>query len=373
MRMSRSKLLMLSIIVILGSLASYYILQNNVQTNEQVITISLKGAGASFPYPLIQTLIDKYQNLNPNITIDYASVGSGAGQSNIMNKLVDFAGSDAPLKDEQLSAAETWILHIPYTLGAVVLSYNIPGLEHTLNLTPSLIAGIYSGKIIYWNDPKIVEYNPALANVNESIFVVHRSDSSGTTFIFTSFLSRENSMWRDSFGAGKSISWPNLPTFIGGKGNEGVTNLIQQTPYSIGYVEYTYAYKNNLPMAAVMNRNGEFIIPSLESISLSANINVSNLDPKDLRISHLIIDSDAEGAYPISAPTYFLVYIDWSVYGDDESVYLKAKAFKQWVYWILTDGEAYYRELGYAPLPDNLKKVVFEALDLISFQGNPVS
>jgi len=335
--------------------------------------IYLKGSGASFPYPLIQTLISKYKNVNPTIRIDYASVGSGAGQADLLNMLVDFAGSDAPLTDKQLASAPGWILHIPYTLGAVVIAYNIPGSSGILKLTPQLIALIFGGKINRWNDERIIKYNPWLSDVNKSITVIHRSDASGTTWIFTTFLSKESSFWRENFGAGKTVAWPNLDRFIGGKGNEGVTGLLKQTPYSIGYIEFTYAYKEGITMALVRNRAGIFVKPSLDSISKAAAIDVSNLNPKDLRISRLVIDSNVSDAYPISSCTYFLVYEDWSVYNGQPSVIKsKAKAFKEWVIWILNDGVKYYKELGYAPIPNSLKNKVVEALNLINYKGSPL-
>ena len=354
------------IIIIIVSIIAY-----SIWIGSSDKKVYLKGSGASFPYPLIQTLINKYKNINPSVRIDYASVGSGAGQADLLNMVVDFAGSDAPLTDEQLSSAPGWILHIPYTLGAVVIAYNIPGSSEDLKLTPELIVLIFGGKISRWNDERLVEYNPWLNDINKSITVIHRSDASGTTWIFTTFLSRETSFWREHFGAGKTIAWPNLDRFIGGKGNEGVTGLIKQTPYSIGYVEFTYAYKEGIAMASVRNRVGIFIKPSVDSISKAAAVNISNLDPRDLRISRFVIDSNVSDAYPISSCTYFLVYEDWSVYdGQPNVIKYKAKAFKEWVIWILNEGVKYYKELGYAPIPSSLKSKVIEALNLTSYKGS---
>jgi|Deesub1362B_J571_1020462.scaffolds.fasta_scaffold00003_261 phosphate transport system substrate-binding protein len=334
------------------------------------IEISIKGSGATFPYPLIQSLIDHYTQINPNIMIDYVSIGSGAGQANLLNKLVDFAGTDAPLTDEQLESAEEWVLHIPYAIGGVVLAYNLPNFETTLQLDAELIARIFSGEIRRWNDPLLVETNPALSNYDEEIFVIHRSDASGTTYIFTLFLSKESTLWRDNFGTGKSINWPTLDRFIGAKGNEGVANLIMQTPFSIGYIEFTYAVVIDIPMAAVRNRAGNYIPPTIESISRAGELRGIVLDPRDLRISDYIIDSYVEDAYPISAPTYFIVYEDWSVYtGDMDIIVNKARAFKNWVKWIILEGDQYFVELGYSPIPEALKNKVLEALDFISYSG----
>ncbi len=366
--------ILIIIVIVIASLIYY---SNNSMKNatnsSQGGTIYIRGSGASFPYPLIQTLIDKYQSLNPDIQIDYASLGSGAGQANLLNKLVDFAASDAPLTNEQLNSAESWIIHIPWVLGAVVLAYNIPGFNTTLKLDGELIAEIFGGKIRKWNDPKLVSINPSLSTIDKDIFVIHRSDASGTTFIFSSFLSKESVYWRDNYGAGKAVNWPILDTFLGGKGNEGVTGLIKQTVYSIGYIEYTYAIKTNISFAEVKNKSGRFIKPSLESISASALIDISKLTAKDLRISRYVIDSNSSNAYPISAPSYLLVYQDWSVYnGNKQEVIAKAEVFKSWVKWILISGTKYFSNLGYAPIPDNMKNIVLNALDLINYNGEPI-
>jgi phosphate transport system substrate-binding protein len=364
-----SKLLALMIILILVVIIA--VSPSIFYRNKSMIY--LKGSGASFPYPLIQELIEKYRGVNPSVEIDYASVGSGAGQADLMNKLVDFAGSDAPLTGEQLNKVNWTILHIPYALGAVAISYNIPGAREDLKLTPDLISLIFGGKIERWNDERLVKINPWLKNINKSITVIHRSDSSGTTYIFTLYLSLESPFWKNNFGVGKMVSWPTLGRFIGGKGNEGVSGLIIQTPYSIGYIEFTYAYKESLSMAEIKNKAGNFIKPSMLSIAAAGAINAEKLDPSDLRISRLIIDSNVSNAYPISAPTYFLIYRDWSIYqGDPRVLRSKEIALKDWIAWILHDGVQYYYKLGYVPLPEDTRNIVMEVLDMMTFNGEPI-
>lgn len=365
-RKGLSKLLMLMAVLIIVVLIS--ISPSLLHSNDH--KIYLKGSGASFPYPLLQELIERYEVINPSVEIDYASVGSGAGQADLLNRLVDYAGSDAPLTNEQLESVDSWILHLPYALGAVVITYNLPSARDTLRLTPEIISLIFGGVIEKWNDPRIVRYNPWLAHVEEYITVVHRSDSSGTTYIFTLFLSKESDFWREHYGTGKMISWPNIGRFVGGKGNEGVAGLLKQTPYSIGYIEFTYAYKESLPMAEVMNKAGAFVAPSILSIEAASNVDLSKLDPRDLRISDLIIDSNVSNAYPISAPTYILVYEDWSVYNGDKNVIVtKMEAFKEWMMWIILDGSQYYYDLGYVPISSTLANKVLEAIELISYRG----
>ena len=306
-------------------------------------TVSLTGAGATFPNPLYQKWLSEYGKLHPNIKIDYQSIGSGGGIKQVQSQTVDFGASDTPMKDDDLKAAPGEILHIPTVLGAVVITYNLPALGQPLNFSPDVIADIFLGKITKWNDPRISADNKGINLPTSEITVVHRSDGSGTSGVFTDYLSKVSPEWKDKVGTGTSPSWP---VGIGGKGNEGVTGQVKNTPNTIGYVELAYAVQNKLPVAKVKNASGSFIEPSIDAVTAAAAASAGNT-PDDLRVS--ITNAQGAQVYPISSYTYILVY-------KDQKDAVKGKALVDFLWWGIQDGERYAKELLYAPLPADIVK-----------------
>jgi len=272
------------IIIAIASFAIASILMLTGYGKKSSSSVELMGAGATFPYPLYSKMFDEYYKEN-GAKVNYQAIGSGGGIRQLLNKVVDFGGTDAFLSDEELAKAPAKILHIPTCLGAVVVTYNISG-NPTLKLTPDVIADIFLGKINKWNDKRIKSLNPNVKLPNANITVVHRSDGSGTTFIFSDYLSKVNSEWSKKVGRGTSLNWP---VGLGGKGNPGVAGLVTQSPNSIGYVELIYALQNNMPYASIKNKKGNFVMPTLKSVSLAANIDLSD----DTRVS--ITDTDSRG------------------------------------------------------------------------------
>lgn len=321
--------------------------------------VVLNGAGASFPFPIYSLWFTEYNKLHPNVQINYQSIGSGGGQKAIIEKTVDFGASDAPMTDEKLKEAPGKILHIPTVMGAVVLTYNLPGVGTGLRLTPEAIAGIYLGKIKKWNDPLIARENPGLDLPDKDIVVVHRSDGSGTTNIFTAYLSAVSPEWKSRVGSGTSVEWP---TGVGAKGNEGVTTQVQQTEGAIGYVELAYAVGNKLGYALVKNRAGNFVEPSIESVTAAAAGAARNM-PEDFRI--MIVDQPGEDAYPISGFTWLLIYAE-------QSDLTKGRTLLEFLQWALTDGEKMASQLLYAPLPASVRDMVLEALKTVTYRGQPI-
>src|SRR5258707_1862342 len=305
--------------------------------------VRLQGAGASFPNPLYQKWLSEYGKLNANVKIDYQSIGSGGGIKQIQARTVDFGASDAPMKDEDLKAAPGEILHIPTVLGAVVITYNLAGVSQPLRFTPDVIADIFLGKIKKWSDPKIKADNAGVSFPNADITVVHRSDSSGTSAVFTDYLSKVNPEWKEKVGAGAS---PNWPAGIGGKGNEGVTGQVQQTPNTNSYVGRTYAVQNKLPAALVRNKAGNFVEPTIDAVTQPAAASVATT-PEDLRVS--ITNADGATAYPISSYTYILAY-------KSQPDAVKGKVLVDFLWWGIHDGEKFPKELHYAPLPAEIVK-----------------
>jgi len=345
------------VIVIAILVGTYYLL--NPQT-----TITLNGAGATFPEPLIKKWASEFAKQNPLVIINYQGVGSGGGIQTITRKLVDFAGTDAPVKDREMTSG--YLVHIPETIGAVVVVYNIPELTGTLKLDGETLAEIYLGNLKKWNDPKIAAMNPQLNLPNENIFVAHRSDGSGTSYIFTDYLSTVSEEWENEVGKGKSVNWP---IGVGAQGNPGVTGLVQQNPYSIGYVELAYASLNNIPCAWIKNSfSGEFIEPTLESISKAAEGFLEKMQ-EDVRIS--IVDSPQPDAYPIASFTYILLYKEQNVYG--ENTYLeKSKAGLNFVWWAIHEGQNYSEDLLYAKLPTEVVTICENLLRSITYDGQPI-
>lgn len=312
----------------------------------------INGAGATFPYPLYSKWFSEYKKLNPAVEINYQSIGSGGGIRQLLDKTVDFGASDAPMTDEQLAKSSVPIFHIPTVLGAVVLTYNVAGLND-LKLTSEIIAEIFLGKITKWDDAKIAAVNPGAKLPSITILVAQRSDGSGTTAIFTDYLSKISAEWKAKVGSGPSVKWP---VGLGGKGNEGVTGLIKQTPGSIGYVELIYAESNKLSFATVKNQAGNFIKPSVKSVTAAAAGSLKTM-PADFRIS--ITNSPSKDAYPIAGFTYLLVY---QKMGAEKGALLKT-----FLMWALSDGQKMAEALFYAPLPKELvQKILVRVKELKS-------
>jgi phosphate transport system substrate-binding protein len=328
----------------------------NVGTSAEV---KLQGAGATFPNPLYQKWFSEYNKITPNAKFDYQSIGSGGGINQISARTVDFGGSDAPLKDEELKAAPGELLHIPTVLGAVVITYNLPGVTADLKFAPETIAGIFLGNIKKWNDPAIAASNPGIAFPDAVITVVRRSDGSGTSYVWTDYLSKVSPEWKEKVGTGVSVNWP---VGFGAKGNEGVSGQIKQTPNSLGYVELIYADQNKLPYASIKNSAGEFIKPTLDSITAAAAGAAAQM-PDDLRVS--ITNAPGKDAYPIASFTYFLVY-------KEQSDQAKGKALVNFLWWSIHDGEKMAKGLLYAPLPPEVVARAEQKIQSITYQGKPL-
>ncbi|HEV2169623.1 MAG TPA: phosphate ABC transporter substrate-binding protein PstS [Candidatus Binatus sp.] len=298
----------------------------------------INGAGATFPYPIYSKWFDVYAKENPGIKFNYQSIGSGGGIRMLSNRTVDVGASDAPLTDQQLADAPGKILHFPSVMGAVVVAYNLPGFSGTLRLTGPVVADIYSAKITKWNDPKIQSLNSGAALPDQDIVVCHRSDGSGTSYIFTDYLSKVSSAWASDPGKGTAVKWP---AGLGGKGNEGVTALVQQTPGAIGYIELIYALNNHIPFAQLQNKAGNWVTASLDGVTAAAASAAGNI-PADFRVS--ITDAPGADAYPISSFTYLLVYQKQSNKEIGDQI-------KKFLSWALTEGQKNAPELKYAPLP----------------------
>jgi len=311
----------------------------------------LNGAGATFPYPIYSKWFNQYHQQHPDIEINYQSIGSGGGIRQVTAGTVDFGASDGPMTDQQLADAKFKILHLPTVLGAVVPAYNIPGVKGELKFTPEVIAGIYLGKITSWNDPAIAKANPGVSLPGQAIVVVHRSDGSGTTYIFTDYLSKVSAEWRDSVGKGTSVRWP---VGLGAKGNEGVAGMIRQMEGAFGYVELIYALQNNITFGSVKNTAGVFIKASLDSTTAAA-ASMKTM-PADFRVS--ITNAPGKDAYPIASFTWLLIPADWK----DKN---KQRIIVDFLNWMLDQGQTMTADLNYAPLPDGVKQKEHEAIKTI--------
>jgi len=309
----------------------------------------INGAGATFPYPIYSKWFDEYAKVDPSVRFNYQSIGSGGGQKQIMAQTVDFGASDGPMSDENLSKAPGKILHIPTVAGAVVMTYNLEG-NPGLKLDGETIADIFLGKIKKWNDPKIAASNAGTKLPDKEIVVVHRSDGSGTTFIFTDYLSKVSAEWKQKVGNNTSVNWP---TGIGGKGNEGVSGQVKQTPGALGYVELIYAVQNKMPYADVKNAAGQFVKPTLESVT--AALGTANI-PDDFRFT--MTNAPGSDAYPIAGATWLLVY-------EQPKDPAKGKKLVEFLKWALTKGEGMAKDLNYAPLPDEVQQRVLKRIDEI--------
>jgi len=315
----------------------------------------INGAGATFPFPIYSKWFSAYNKMHPEVQINYQSIGSGGGIKQVTEKTIDFGASDAPMSDEELSKAPG-IQHIPTVMGAVVLVYNVPGLQ-SLRLTPETLAAIFLGKISNWNDAALAKDNPGAKLPDLAIAVAHRSDGSGTTYTFTDYLSKVAPEWKSGPGTGKSVNWP---AGLGGKGNEGVTGLVKQNEGGLGYVELAYANQNKLPVAELKNRDGAWVKPTLETVSAAA---AKAEMPDDYRVS--ITNQPGKDAWPISTFTYLLVYKDMP----DAA---KGEALLHFLWWAEHDGQKLAPALEYAPLPKPVVTKVEETLRKLTVQGKPV-
>ena len=312
---------------------------------------TLNGAGATFPNPMYQKWFSEYHKAHPEIQFNYQSIGSGGGIRQVLAQTVDFGASDGPMTDQQLAEAKTKILHIPTVLGAVVPAYNIPGVNTELKFTPEALAGIFLGKITSWNDPAIAKANPGVNLPNQTIIVVHRSDGSGTTYIFTDYLSKVSSDWANGPGKGTSVKWP---VGLGGKGNEGVAGMIRQMQGGIGYIELIYAVQNKIDYGLVRNAAGTFIKASLESVTAAAASAKSM--PADFRVS--ITNPPGKDAYPISSFTWLLI-------PEKSKDAAKGKILANFLNWMVDDGQKMTANLTYAPLPENVAEKVKGAIKMV--------
>lgn len=319
--------------------------------------LQLTGAGASFPLPIYSKWFDEYNKLT-GVQINYQSIGSGGGVRQTLARTVDFGASDAPMTDEELAQAERPIVHIPTVIGAVSVVYNIPGIAQSgLKLTPAVLADIFLGEITRWNDARIKDLNPGLDIPNLAIAVARRADASGTTFTFSDYLTTVSDKWAEKVGTGRSLNWP---TGLGARGNEGVAGLVRQLPGAIGYVEQAYAEQNRLAQVALQNKDGYFVLPSLEGASLTA----AGVDmPADYRVS--IVDGSGKDAYPIATFTWLLVYTQ-------AFDYEQGKALADFLWWAIHDGQKFAPELDYAPLPDKVVKQLEETLSGLTYNGRPL-
>jgi phosphate transport system substrate-binding protein len=315
-------------------------------------TVLLNAAGATFPYPIYSKWFDVYHTAHPDVQINYQSIGSGGGIRQLLAGTVDFGASDGPMSDDQLAQAKFKILHFPTVLGAVVPTYNVPGVSGELNFTQKAIAGIYLGTITKWNDPEIANANKGVSLPNADIVVVHRSDGSGTTYIFTDFLAKASDDWKNKVGKGTSVNWP---VGLGGKGNEGVTGLVKQTPGSIGYIELIYAVQNNIPYGKVQNAAGKFVKADLVGVTAAAAGSGKEI-PDDFRVS--ITNAPGAASYPVSSFTWLLI----PAHIQDAK---KRDAIKGFIKWMLNDGQSYNEGLSYAKLPKNVVAKEVKAISLI--------
>ena len=319
-------------------------------------TVALTGAGATFPYPIYSKWFDEYHKLHPEIQINYQSIGSGGGIRQVTEGTVDFGATDGPMNDQQLKSFQDKrggnVLHFPTVLGADVPTYNIPGVTGVLNFTPDVLADIFLGKITKWNDARIVKINAGVNLPAQDIVVVHRSDGSGTTYIWVDYLSKMSAEWKQKVGVGTSVKWP---VGLGGKGNEGVAGLVKQTPGALGYVELIYALQSRLSYGAVQNSAGKFVKADLKSVTAAAAGAADNM-PEDFRVS--ITNAPGAEAYPIASFTWLLI-------PDQFKDQARKKVLVDFVAWMLADGQKMAEALGYAPLPAKVIEVEVKAIDKI--------
>lgn len=322
-------------------------------------SVDLTGAGATFPYPIYARWFADYDSLT-GVRINYQSIGSGGGVRTITERTVDFGATDGPMTDDELRRAGGDVLHFPTVVGAVVVTYNLPGIQDTLRFDGHVLANIFLGRITRWNDARIAALNPDVALPEAELLVVHRTDGSGTTYVMTDYLTAVSAEWASGPGRGKAVRWP---VGLGGKGNEGVAGLIRQTPYAIGYVELVYAQQNGLPIAAIENPTGAFVTPTIASITAAAEAATAAFGPaSDYRVS--IVNAPGEGAYPIASLTWLLVY-------REQPDTVKGRQLVEFMRWMYSAGQATAPSLGYAPLPAALAGRLTARLDSIRLGASP--
>ncbi len=345
--------LTVGVVVLVGATMLMTSLSSEVAAADPIL---LNGAGATFPYPMYSKWFDQYHKLHSDIQINYQSIGSGGGIRQIIDNTVDFGASDGPMNDDQTKEFRekrgVSVLHFPTVLGADVPAYNLPGVNQELRFTPEALAGIFLGKITRWNDPELTRANPGVNLPGSDIIVVHRSDGSGTTYIWVDYLSKISQEWKDKVGKGTSVNWP---VGLGGKGNEGVASLVKQTPNAIGYVELIYAIQNHMPYGLVKNSSGNFIKADLASVTAAA-AGASDQMPDDFRVS--ITNAPGKTAYPISSFTWLLIPANIS---DPQ----KKKVITDFLRWMLTDGQQFTEALAYAQLPKAVVAKETKAISLI--------
>ena len=331
--------------------------------------VTINGAGATFPFPLIDTWRVEYQKVKPDVNINYQSIGSGGGVKQFTEKTVDFGATDAPLTQNESQKAPGAV-HIPETIGSVVAAYNIPGIpDKGLKLTGEVLADIFLGKITKWNDPKIQSLNTDKTLPGDDIVVVHRSDGSGTTFVWTDYLSSTSPAWKNQLGKGKSVEWP---VGIGAPGNEGVANAIKGTPNTIGYIELSYALTTNTPFAFIQNKEGNFVEPSLNSTMAAVESYVATLPKGDgVWTDVTLVNAAGADSYPIASFSYLLLNKELSTNPNLDQA--KAKALVDFISWAITDGQKMAESLDYVPLPDGVVKLDQDTLKSLTFNGQPIT
>lgn len=307
----------------------------------------LTGAGSTFDYPFLSKAFYEYSQQRSDVTVNYQSIGSGGGIQQFIAKTVDFGASDVPMNAEELELAQAPVLQVPVTLGGAAIGYNLPGIGKGLRLTRQLIADIFLGKVTKWNDPAIVKLNSGMKLPDMTITVVHRSDGSGTTYIFTDFLSRVSQEWKQKVGTGKSVQWP---AGLGGKGNEGVAGQVRQTPGAIGYIELAYVLENEMPYAQVENKTGKYVYPSIETVADAAASK-----PEVSATDFSIVDASGADSYPISGYSWIMLY-------EKPSDAARAKLVKQTLEWLVTKGQSVAKSVDYVPLPDNVQKQALKVI-----------
>lgn len=331
-----------------------------VLTGRAAAQVQLNGAGATFPNIIYQDWILTYNQSHPDVKLNYQSIGSGGGIRQFSDGTIDFAGTDAPMTDSAIAAIQSDVLHIPTVMGAVVVAYNLQGLSQPVKFTPNVLADIFLGKITKWNDARLTSVNFGVTLPAIDIVVVHRADGSGTTFVFTDYLSKISPEWRQKVGKGPAVNWR---VGLGGRGNEGVSATVSQTPGAIGYLELAYAEKNNIRFGTVRNSSGNWSVPTLEGVTAAAVGAMKEMGPNtDFRVS--ITNSAGAQAYPIASFTWFLVH---KSYADTA----KGRALVQFIWWAESEGQAKASQLGYAPLPRDLHPWIQSRLRSITAGGRP--
>ena len=340
-------------------------LHASAQTSQ---SYTITGAGSTFVFPLMDTWRVEYNKIHQSISLNYQSIGSGSGIKLLEQKSVDFAASDAPLSASDAKQAPG-VLTIPESIGGITISYNIPGIDKGLKLTGPVIAQIFMGNITSWNDPAIANINPGVSLPSQKIVVAHRSDGSGTTYVFTDYLSKVSPDWKTKVGQGKSVPWP---IGTGGQGNAGVASIVKSTPYAIGYIELAYAFQNKISYAFVQNADGNsFVEPTLDSVAAdaaAASVNLPTADGDWSQVS--IVNQPGSNSYPISTLTYVMVYKDLSTVAGETSD--KSTEVINFLNWVIHDGQQYSTGLLYVPLPDSIKKIDEDGLATVTFSGGTV-